>query len=132
MLNSVIFQSGTHIISSINRVWCILFCVNDIYVCSILYDAGEYSWNSKVNGIKVASEIRRILNSSHVDVGVLSHLHSDHLGYVGYGGFWHLMNTEGIQFGKFIDRNAGIWTNASMDVNATCGQDQDITWYNAG
>ena len=44
-----------------------------------------------------------------VDIGSPSHWHLDHLGYVGYGGFWWLITTGALTFGKIIDRDGAAW-----------------------
>jgi len=65
-----------------------------------------------------------------VDVAVISHLHLDHLGYVGYGGIWGLLEKQGIQFGKVVDRDAGTWIDRNKDLK--CDSDTEISWHNAG
>ena len=43
--------------------------------------------------------------------GVISHLHLDHLGYAGKGGFWALMEQFEVTFDKVLDRDSGIWVD---------------------
>ena len=57
---------------------------------------------------------------------MISHLHLDHLGYAGYGGFWHLLEKEGITFDKIIDRDAGRWDDWNND--GVCDPDTEIEW----
>ncbi|MFQ5435664.1 MAG: lamin tail domain-containing protein, partial [Anaerolineae bacterium] len=60
--------------------------------------------------------------------------HLDHIGYAGYGGFWGLIETEGITFDKIIDRDAGVWTDGSGGgaADGLCDPDLEIVWHNAG
>lgn len=101
---------------------------------SILIDVREASWNTGQGAALIASKIRAITGGSHVNVGVLSHLHLDHIGYAGYGGFWGLLENEGITFDKIIDRNAGTWVDGSGGgaMDGLCDPDLEIVWYNAG
>jgi len=93
---------------------------------TVLIDVYESNWNSNNGAEYVASRIREITGGSYVDVGVLSHLHLDHIGYAGYGGFWHLIEKENIQFGKIIDRDAGQWVDYNSD--GLCDPDTEIQW----
>ena len=97
---------------------------------SILIDVWEPSWNSSRGASRVAQRIRDITGGTHVDVGVLSHLHLDHIGYATKGGFWSLIEEEEITFGLFIDRDAGLWNDADDDGN--CDHEREIVWHNAG
>ena len=67
-------------------------------------------------------------------MGVLSHLHLDHIGYAGYGGFWGLIENEGITFDKVIERNGGYWSDGHNGgaVDGLCDPDLEIVWLNAG
>jgi hypothetical protein len=58
---------------------------------TLLIDVAEMSWNTDQGAIWVASEIRRITGGNHVDYVMASHWHLDHMGYVGYGGIWSLL-----------------------------------------
>ena len=82
---------------------------------SVLIDAGEANWNSKVNAANVASKIEKILGSKTIDVLVVSHLHLDHIGYAGYGGIYGLVETHGFTFKKVVDRDHGVWKDANGD-----------------
>ncbi len=101
---------------------------------TILIDVSEASFNTGKGAALIAAKIRAIIGDSHVNVGVLSHLHLDHIGYVGEGGFWRLLEMEGITFDKIIDRDAGIWVDG-LDGTApdgVCNPDTEIEWHNAG
>jgi hypothetical protein len=50
-----------------------------------------------------------VLGHTHVNVGSPSHWHLDHLGYVGYGGFWWLLTSGDLTFDKIIDRDGAAW-----------------------
>ncbi len=97
---------------------------------TILIDVWEPSWNSNKGATLVAQRIRDITGGSHIDVGVLSHLHLDHIGYATHGGFWSLINEQNITFDKIIDRDAGTWNDANHD--GECDQSSEIVWHNAG
>ena len=102
---------------------------------TILIDAVEHSYSSGKGAALVASRIQSIMNGDmSIDVGVASHLHLDHIGYAGYGGFWGLIETHGVSFGKFIDRDAGVWTDGSGGgtLDGLCDPDLEIVWHNAG
>lgn len=101
---------------------------------SILIDVAEKSWNSGKGASLVAAKIRAITGGSHVNAGVVGHLHLDHSGYAGYGGFWALIEKEGITFDKIVDRNAGVWVDGlnGGDVDGQCDPDLEIQWLNAG
>ena len=86
------------------------------------------------NAALVAGKIRSLTGGSHVDVGVLTHHHVDHIGYVGYGGFWSLLEEESITFDKIIDRDAGTWVDGSGGgiIDGICDYEKEIVWTNAG
>lgn len=101
---------------------------------SMLIDISEKTWNTSKGAELIADKIRTITGGSHVNVGVLTHLHLDHIGYAGYGGFWSLIEEEGITFDKIIDRDAGVWVDGSGGgtVDGVCDIDKEIVWHNAG
>lgn len=101
---------------------------------TILIDVREASWNTGAGAAYIAQKIRTITGGSHIDVGVLSHHHLDHIGYAGFGGFWGLIENEGITFDQIIDRDAGVWTDGSGGgtVDGSCDPDLEIVWHNAG
>jgi len=96
---------------------------------TLLMDIPEHNWNSSKVSEAVAKEIKEIIGSTHLDYMVASHLHLDHMGYVGYGGFWGLLNKYGITTDHLIDRDAGFW----QDINQNGTYDKgEIIWTNAG
>lgn len=102
---------------------------------TILIDVAEHAYNSGKGAALIASKIQSIMDGDmSIDVGVASHLHLDHLGYAGYGGFWGLIETHGVTFGKFIDRDAGEWVDGSGGgtSDGLCDPDLEIVWHNAG
>ncbi len=101
---------------------------------SVLIDVREASWNTGQGAAYIAQKIQAITGGTHVNVGVLSHLHLDHIGYAGYGGFWGLLETHGITFDKIVDRDAGVWVDGygGGTVDGTCDPDLEIQWHNAG
>lgn len=101
---------------------------------TILIDVREASWNTGAGAALIASKIQAITGGTHINVGVLSHHHLDHIGYAGYGGFWGLIETHGITFDKIVDRNAGAWVDGfgGGSVNGICDADLEIQWYNVG
>ncbi len=101
---------------------------------TILIDVRESSWNTGAGAAYIAQKIRAITGGSHINVGVLSHLHLDHIGYAGYGGFWALMEVEGITFDKIIDRDSGVWVDGANGgaADGLCDPDLEIVWHNAG
>jgi beta-lactamase superfamily II metal-dependent hydrolase len=101
---------------------------------SILIDVSESSWNTGKGAALIAEKIRTLTGGDHVDVAVLTHLHLDHIGYAGYGGFWALLEREGITFGQIIDRDAGQWVDGSGGgaADGACDPEREIEWHNAG
>jgi beta-lactamase superfamily II metal-dependent hydrolase len=101
---------------------------------TILIDVREASWNTGAGAALIAAKIRAITGGSHINVGVLSHLHLDHIGYAGYGGFWGLIENEGITFDKVVDRDAGVWVDGSGGgaADGLCDPDLEVVWHNAG
>lgn len=96
---------------------------------TVLADCAELNWSSGDGAKKVASKLASILGSNKktIDVAVLSHLHLDHVGYVGYGGFWALIEKHGYRFKKFIDRDSGIIVNTAKNCT-----DSNIKYKNMG
>jgi hypothetical protein len=101
---------------------------------SILIDVREASWNSSKGAGLIAQKIWEITGSTHVNVGMLSHLHLDHIGYAGYGGFWALLEKYEYTFDKIIDRDAGTWVDGHGGgaEDGLCDPDLEIVWHNAG
>ncbi len=97
---------------------------------TLLIDVAENSWNTNQGATWVASEIRRITGGSHVNYIMASHWHLDHMGYVGYGGIWSLLEQQGITADKIIDRDGAVWVDSNSD--GICDPDLEIVWHNAG
>jgi len=99
---------------------------------TLLIDLAEHNWNTGANAAYIAGKLRQIMGSSfsHIDYIVPSHLHLDHIGYVGYGGLWALLEVHGYTVGKLVDRDAGTWVDSNS--NGICEDDTEIVWYNAG
>ncbi|ELP84962.1 hypothetical protein EIN_309750 [Entamoeba invadens IP1] len=77
---------------------------------SVLIDLGEVRDDpNPTNVLKVSEKIKQILNSTYIDVVVLSHEHSDHYGYVNKSGLWYLFEKLEFKTGKFIDRDFGSY-----------------------
>ncbi len=72
---------------------------------SLLLDAGESYWNSSADARKVGPYIENVIGSKNLDYVLISHFHVDHVGYVGYGGLWHLVEEQGFSIGKMIHRD---------------------------
>jgi len=97
---------------------------------TLLIGVYESNWNTNQGATWVASEIRRITGSSHLDYVMASHWHLDHMGYAGYGGIWSLLEQQGITADVLIDRDGGEWVDANTD--GICDPDLEIVWHNAG
>ena len=98
---------------------------------TLLIDVGELNWNSGRGARLVANKIRHVMgaNHDHIDYIVATHLHSDHIGYVGRGGIWDLIENRGFTVGTLIDRDAGVWNDVDQDGQPA---QNEITWHNAG
>ncbi len=97
---------------------------------TMLIGISESNWNTNQGATWVASEIRRITGSSHLDYVLATHWHLDHMGYVGYGGIWSLLEQQGITADVLIDRDGGTWVDANSD--GICDPDLEVVWHNAG
>lgn len=97
---------------------------------TLLIGVYESNWNTNQGATWVASEIRRITGSSHLDYVMASHWHLDHMGYAGYGGIWSLLEQQGITADVLIDRDGGDWVDANSD--GICDPDLEVVWHNAG
>jgi len=97
---------------------------------TLLIGVFESNWNTNQGATWVASEIRRITGSSHLDYVMASHWHLDHMGYAGYGGIWSLLEQQGITADVLIDRDGGEWVDANSDN--LCDPDLEVVWHNAG
>jgi len=95
---------------------------------SILIDVNEDYMNC--DGAELtARKVKAVLGHTNVDVGVISHLHMDHVGYTERGGFWCFYNRDLLSFKKLIDRDSGVWVDKNKD--GECVPDE-IEWHNVG
>jgi hypothetical protein len=101
---------------------------------TLLIDVGEPVYNTDKNAVLIAAKIREITGGSHINVGLITHLHMDHIGYAGNGGFWALIEEQGITFDKIIDRDAGVWDDGldGTPEDGICNYETEIVWHNAG
>lgn len=72
---------------------------------SLLFDAGETNWNSSTKAQIIGLYIEGVLGCNSLDYVVISHFHLDHIGYVGYGGLWHLVEAQGFTVGQTVVRD---------------------------
>lgn len=72
---------------------------------SLLFDVGEENWNSSAKAQVIGPYIEGVLGCKSLDYVVISHFHFDHVGYVGYGGLWSLVETQGFTVGTTILRD---------------------------
>ncbi len=72
---------------------------------SLLFDAGEENWNSSAKAQIVGPYTEGVLGCKSLDYVVMSHFQADHIGYVGYGGLWHLVEVQGFTVGTTLIRN---------------------------
>lgn len=79
---------------------------------SLLIDVGESVWNSSTDAKTIGPYIENILGSKHLDYVLVSHFHSDHIGYIGYGGLWHLVEQQGFTVGQMIHRDYNNYVGA--------------------
>ena len=97
---------------------------------TVLVDCPELHWNSGSEAQIIAEKLQSILGDrKQIDVGVMTHLHLDHLGYAGKGGFWSLIENHGFSFRKFIERDSGYWVDKNGDGNCT---PEELVYNNVG
>ena len=72
---------------------------------SLLFDAGEDNWNSSAKAQIEGAYIQSVLGCKQLDYVVVSHFHSDHIGYVGYGGLWNLVEAQNFSIGQTLLRD---------------------------
>lgn len=72
---------------------------------SLLFDAGESTWNSSTKAQIIGPYIGTVLGCKSLDYVLISHFHLDHIGYAGYGGLWHLVEKQGFSVGTTLVRN---------------------------
>ena len=72
---------------------------------SLLLDAGESTWNSSTKAQIIGPYIETVLGCKSLNYVLISHFHLDHIGYVGYGGLWHLVESQGFSVGTTLVRD---------------------------
>jgi len=80
---------------------------------SLLLDAGESYWNSSTDAQRVGPYIEGVLGCKSLDYVLITHFHSDHIGYVGYGGLWHLVEVQGFTVGQMLHRDYNTYLGDS-------------------
>ena len=81
---------------------------------SLLLDAGESYWNSSADAQTIGPYIQGVLGCKSLDYVLITHFHTDHIGYVGYyGGLWHLVETQGFTVGQMLHRDYTTYLGAS-------------------
>jgi len=83
---------------------------------SLLLDAGETNWNSSANAKVIGPYIESVLGCKSLDYVLISHFHLDHIGYVGYGGLWYLVETQAFSVGTTLVRD---YNNYLGDTSGT-------------
>jgi len=97
---------------------------------TVFVDGPELRWNTADTSKLVAGKLDKLLNGTKtIDVGVISHLHLDHVGYAGTGGVWALVEVYGYKFKKLIDRDSGKWVDKNGDGQCS---DDEIEYNNVG
>jgi len=86
---------------------------------TLLFDAGETYWNSHIDADTIGPYIQSILGCKQLDYVVISHFHVDHIGYVGYGGLWNLVEVQGFTVGQTLlrDYNTYLGSSSSTFIN---------------
>jgi beta-lactamase superfamily II metal-dependent hydrolase len=86
---------------------------------SLLLDAGETYWNSSTDAQKIGPYIESVLGCKQLDYVIITHFHSDHIGYVGYGGLWNLVEVQGFTVGQTLlrDYNTYMGTTSGTFTN---------------
>jgi hypothetical protein len=72
---------------------------------TLLIDAGETSWESSKGARTVGAYVEQVLGCRRLDAVLVTHFHLDHVGYVGKGGLWHLVNVQGFAVGTTLHRD---------------------------
>lgn len=72
---------------------------------TLLIDAGEAYWNSHQKVDIIGPYIEGVLGCKELDYVLITHFHLDHIGYVGYGGLWYLVETQDFTVGQMLHRD---------------------------
>jgi ribonuclease BN (tRNA processing enzyme) len=71
----------------------------------MLLDAGESYWNSSIDAQIIGPYIEDVLGCKDLDYVLITHFHLDHIGYVNYGGLWHLVEEQDFAIGQTLLRD---------------------------
>ena len=83
---------------------------------SLLFDAGETYWNSSVDAQIIGAYTETVLGCRELDYVVISHFHVDHIGYVGYGGLWNLVEIQGYTVGTTLLRDYSTYLGSTSST----------------
>lgn len=72
---------------------------------SLLIDVGESYWNSSADANVIGPYVENVLGSKYIDYVLITHFHCDHIGYIGYGGLWNLIEQQNFTIGHMIHRD---------------------------
>lgn len=72
---------------------------------ALLIDAGESYWNSSADASVIGPYVKSVLGTKYLDYVLITHFHSDHIGYIGYGGLWNMVEQQDFVVGKMIHRD---------------------------
>lgn len=82
---------------------------------SLLVDAGEVRFMEKQGAMTIGARIEEVLGAGcrRLDTVLITHFHLDHIGYVGFGGLWHLVKVQGFTVGQLLHRDARMFLGDS-------------------
>jgi len=83
---------------------------------SLLFDAGETYWNSHIDADTIGPYIQSVLGCKQMDYVIISHFHVDHIGYVGFGGLWNLVEVQGFTIGTTLIRDYNTYLGSSSST----------------
>jgi beta-lactamase superfamily II metal-dependent hydrolase len=85
----------------------------------VLADTGESYWNSHADADTIDSVMTSKYGCRALDHVVISHFQVDHIGYVGYGGLWYLVNVLDYTIGETLlrDYTANVGTTSGTYDN---------------
>ncbi len=83
---------------------------------SLLFDLGESSPLSSEKATLAGSYIQTVLGCRRLDYVVISHFHLDHIGAVGHGGLWHLVEAQGFSVEKSLFRDYDTYLGSTSST----------------